>query len=830
LEEHCFAIEVVVHRSECKNKGDSSVKKFGLGFLLITLSVLAGRLESASGATLKTLYSFLNGADGGQPLAALVQGSDSNFYGTTYSGGLVNTGTVFKINTAGSLTTLHSFTGGLDGGKPQAALVQGIDGNFYGTTSAGGLLSSNAGTVFAINSLGTLTTLYRFSGGADGGQPRGALVQGTDTNFYGTAYAGGTNGLGVVFKMTPAGTLTTLWQFNGITDGSKPLAGLVQGPNNNFFGTTFAGGASGLGTVFAITPSGALTTLYSFTGGFDGANPAGGLVLGNNSRFYGTATGGGNGTGAVFQIGMSGGLTPIYNFMGGGDGGFPEAGLILGSDGNFYGTTAAEGAGGGGTVFKITPGGALTVLHSFRGLDGATSVASLVQGTVSNFYGTTLAGGTNNEGTVYTLIQPCTYSLLPTHVTLPATDDTGSFTITAGITNCPWTAISSVDWITVTSSNSGFGDGTVSYSVAANTNTTARVGTISVEGRTLTITQQAEVLGRFLLGTYAGLVNQSGSPSNASSGFISLAVGKTGSFTARLTVGGVRSSFKGTFDSSGNSTNTVTRRSLSSLQIVLQLLDVTNETDEVVGTVSDGVFTSDLVANLAVFSRVTPCPFAGNYTFVLEPADDTDPTVPQGFGFGTLAVSTTGTGQMRGILGDGTKMSASAPVAIDGTWPLYVPLYKNQGSCIASVTIDTNHLLEATANWFKPVSTLDHDYPGGFATSPNLSGARYISPKDGGPSIAGSGTLTLGGGNLESNLVKSVVIAASGSVTASPTGSDKLTLKVNPTTGQFSGSFLNPADGKTTKLSGSLLQNDNSAAGFFPGTNQTGFVTIEPGP
>ncbi len=284
------------------------MKRFGFFFVLIALSVFAGGLERASGDTLKTLHSFQGSPDGGQPLAALIAGSDSNFYGTTFAGGSFNVGAVFKISAAGTLTTLYSFTGNLDGAQPQAALVQGVDGNFYGTTSADGLSSTNAGTVFTINSLGTLTTLYRFTGGSDGGNPRGALVQGTDTNFYGTTFAGGASGLGVVFKMTTAGTLTTLWQFNGITDGSQPVAGLVEGPNSNFFGTTFAGGANGLGTIFTITPSGALTTLYSFTGGTDGANPAGSLVLGSNNRFFGTASTGGNGTGAVFRIGIVGGF------------------------------------------------------------------------------------------------------------------------------------------------------------------------------------------------------------------------------------------------------------------------------------------------------------------------------------------------------------------------------------------------------------------------------------------------------------------------------------------------------------------------------------------
>ena len=810
------------------------MKKLHLIFLLITLSPLVVCPDSTSAATLTTLYSFLGGADGGQPQAALVQGTDSNFYGTTFAGGLNELGAVFTINAEGSLTTLYSFNGnvfgGYDGAQPQAALVQGVDGNLYGTTSAGGLLSSDAGTVFTITPQGTYTTLYRFSGGSDGAQPHGALVQGTDTNFYGTTFAGGTNGMGVVFKITPAGTLRTLWQFSGNPDGANPMAGLVLGTNGIFYGTTYNGGASGTGTVFSITPSGTLTILYAFTGGSDGANPAGSLVLGGNNRFYGTTFGGGAGTGTVFRISTGGGLANVYAFTGGNDGGFPEAGLIMGSDGNFYGTTSTNGAFGAGTVFKITPSGGLTTLHNFSGPDGAAPVASLVQGNVSNFYGTTSAGGANLEGTVFTLLQPCTYTLSASHVTLPATDDTGSFTITADITNCPWTAISSVDWITITSTNSGFGSGTISYSVAANTNGGARVGTISVEGRSFTISQQSEVLGRFLIGTYEGLAMQSSSPSNASSGFINLALGKTGSFAARLTMGGVRSSFKGTFDASGNSTNTVARKGLSSLQVILQLLDVTNETDEIVGTVSDGVFTSDLLANLAVFSRVNPSPWAGDYTFILEPADDTDPTVPQGYGYGTLSISTTGTGQMRGVLGDGTKISSVVPVSGYGTWPLYVSLYKNQGSCVAWVMFATNHTLTATANWFKPAAPVDHDYPDGFTTSPGLTGALYVSPKNGGPSIAGNEQLTLGGGNLQSNLVKSVVITANGGVTVSPAGSDELTLKINPTTGQFSGSFLNPAVGKTTKLGGLFLQTDDSAAGFFLGTNQTGFVIFEPVP
>jgi hypothetical protein len=385
-----------------------------------------------------------------------------------------------------------------------------------------------------------------------------------------------------------------------------------------------------------------------------------------------------------------------------------------------------------------------------------------------------------------------------------------------------------VDWITITSSTNGVGSGTVSYSVTANSSGGARTGTIDVEGKTFTVTQQSLVFGSFLLGTYNGLVFDSNSPSQASSGFISLALNKTGAFAARLTMAGQRSTFKGVFDPSGNATNTVPRKNLSSLNVILHVLTETNETDQIVGTVSDGVFTSDLLADLAVFTRINPCPWAGRYTLVLEPVDNSDPTVPQGFGYGTLNVSTTGSGQMSGVLGDGTKIKGVVPVSGYGTWPLYASLYKNQGSCLGLISFATNDTLSATVNWFKPSGSTDHDYPDGFTTAPTLTGAIYVSPKAGGPSIAGSGQLTLGGGNMQSNLVKSVVITASGDVTVSPTGSDHLTLKINPVTGQFSGDFLNPAVGKTVKLGGLLLQIDNSGAGYFPGTNQTGFVILEP--
>src|SRR5208337_3389753 len=276
------------------------------------------------------------------PQAGLVQGSNGNFYGTTYHGGTNNYGTVFKINTNGGLTSLYSFTGGNDGANPQAGLVQGSDGNFYGTTYQGG--TNNDGAVFKIRTNGGLSSLYSFTGGNNGANPQAGLVQGSDGNFYGTTYQGGTNNYGTVFKINTNGGLTSLYSFTGGNDGANPQAGLVQGSDGNFYGTTYQGGTNNYGTVFKINTNGGLTSLYSFTGGNNGANPQAGLVQGSDGNFYGTTyQGGTNNYGTVFKIRTNGGLSSLYSFSGGNDGANPQAGLVQGSDGNFYGTTYQGG-------------------------------------------------------------------------------------------------------------------------------------------------------------------------------------------------------------------------------------------------------------------------------------------------------------------------------------------------------------------------------------------------------------------------------------------------------------------------------------------------------
>jgi uncharacterized repeat protein (TIGR03803 family) len=374
--------------------------------------------------TFTTLLRF-NFANGGNPHSGLIQGADGNLFGTAFDGGTTEfqVGTVFSITREGRVAGLYSFCPSQAAcpSGPQAGLVQGIDGNFYGTTYSGGT-HENGGTVFKITPNGTLTMLHSFgAGGSDGFRPQSELVQGIDGNFYGTTTLGGTNNEGTVFKITPKGALTTLYSFcpqSGCADGASPEAGVLQGADGNFYGTTFEGGASvscrfGCGTVFKVSPNGALTTLYTFCsqdGCADGTEPVAGLILGADGNFYGTTLeGGANGYGTVFKITPSGALTTLYTFCsqdGCAQGAYPEAGLVQGADGNFYGTTAEGGAGGSclgnigcGTVFEITPGGTLTTLYDFCAHgridcpDGAAPYARLLQATDGDFYGTTSGGG-----------------------------------------------------------------------------------------------------------------------------------------------------------------------------------------------------------------------------------------------------------------------------------------------------------------------------------------------------------------------------------------------------------------------------------------------------
>jgi uncharacterized repeat protein (TIGR03803 family) len=384
--------------------------------------------------TFKTLHNFNNTA-GALPWATMVQGNDGNFYGTTQNGGNpacnLGCGTIFKVTPNGKLTAFKF--DGTNGSQPYAGLVQHPNGAFYGVTTSGGV--SDLGTVFKFTPSGGLTTLYSFS--ADTGySPLGGLVLASDGNFYGTAESGGPSvgqcdpGCGTIFKITPKGKYTTIHNFNGIPDGGGPLATMVQTPVGKLYGTASTlGNAGSYGTVFTITTKGKYTVVHQFNN-TDGAYPFGGLILGADGNLYGqTDLGGASDYGAfgtVYKMTPKGKVTTLHSFEQT-DGDNPISNLVQGTDGNFYGTAAYGGTHAGGTAFKITPTGKFTTLHNFHLKDGADLYAGLVQGTDGTFYGATYGGGSSTAcpygcGTVFSL----SVGLDPFVETLPNSGNVGA--------------------------------------------------------------------------------------------------------------------------------------------------------------------------------------------------------------------------------------------------------------------------------------------------------------------------------------------------------------------------------------------------------------------
>ncbi len=396
------------------NKGWFARISLILSVCVLTATVSAGQI-------LSTLASF-GGSNGEEPLASLVQGTDGNFYGTTEIGGNISCnspngcGTVFRVTPGGALTTLYRFclkSGCPDGDTVVSGLVLGIDGNFYGATNEGG--AHSGGTVFKITPEGKLTTLYNFCalpGCADGEFPYATLIQASNGDFYGTTYYGGANGPydGTIFKITSSGKFSTIYSFCSLSecaDGGEPLGGLVLGIDGNLYGTAHGSGASVYGTVFKLSSTGKLSTLHSFNF-TDGQDPTAALVQASNGKFYGSTFSGG------IQIddcqggcGSLFSITPAGSFatldtLNWSNGFEPYAAMIQATDGKLYGTTASGL--GLGTIFNMTLGGALNTLYIFNGeLNGFSPYGGLTQATNGIFYGTTAGDGFTSDGTVYSL-------------------------------------------------------------------------------------------------------------------------------------------------------------------------------------------------------------------------------------------------------------------------------------------------------------------------------------------------------------------------------------------------------------------------------------------
>ena len=402
-----------------------SDKRCGVHAVFVWLLALVPVLllvRSAAAQTFIELYPFNssgNLADGGWPEAGVTKDASGNLYGTTFFGGtgtgcdiyFDGCGTVFKLDSSGTETVLHSFGGASgalnDGWNPTARVVLDTAGNLYGTTGYGG--AHGHGVVFKVDSAGNETVLYSFAGGRDGARPNAGLVLDTTGNLYGTTQYGGRGcdhqGCGTVFEITPAGEETVLYRFKDGQDGASPLGGVALDSSGNIYGTTWLGGSHGYGTVFLIDSSGNGTVLHSFAGGSDGANPMAAPVLDTAGNLYGTTSAGGSYFGTVYKIDSTGNESILYSFTGGLDGAYPYSHLLMDSSGNLYGTASQGGVSGTGTVFELS-GGSLNVLYGFSGLsDGANPMGGLFTDSTGNLYGTAVQAGTDGWGAVFE-IQP----------------------------------------------------------------------------------------------------------------------------------------------------------------------------------------------------------------------------------------------------------------------------------------------------------------------------------------------------------------------------------------------------------------------------------------
>jgi len=349
----------------------------------------------ASAQTYTPLYTYPVGAgsySGILPYGQMSQGRDGKFYSTVQNSGVTDRGTAYSMTTAGQFTGLHDFcllAGCTDGSYPDGGLILGADGNLWGTTTSGG--TSNEGTVFKMTPAGNATILWSFNArNSEQGYPYHPVLLAQDGNYWGTDPGVYSGTYGVLYKITPAGALTA-FPFN-YTNGANPNIP-TQGTDGNFYGIARGGGAHGFGTVYKATPSGVITVLHDFAAGvLDGNLPVGTLVQGNDGNFYGmTYAGGASNLGTIFKISKTGNFSLLYSFKGWGfgDGALPYTGLILGTDGNFYGSTANGGTKNAGALFKFTPSGTITTLYSFCAVtcsDGYYPEVPLVQHTNGKIY------------------------------------------------------------------------------------------------------------------------------------------------------------------------------------------------------------------------------------------------------------------------------------------------------------------------------------------------------------------------------------------------------------------------------------------------------------
>jgi len=394
--------------------------------ILVVCAAIA-LLETAAWAasTTKVIYSFAGGTDGEYTDTELVMDGAGNLYGTSVQGGTYASGTVFQVTPGGVHTVLYNFTGGADGGEPYKGVTLDTEGNLYGTavTGGGGSCEGGCGVVFKLTNSGgvwTQTVIHAFAG-ADGSGPGSPVSIDKHGNVFGTTPTGGKYGMGVIYALQPIGgswKFRVVHAFTGGTDGAGGSAGrlLIDG-RGNLYGVCTVGGVNALGTVYEVSLVNGqvkFSTLYAFNLPPDGAWPYSELAFDRLGNLYGTTFyGGANGMGTVYKLTRGNGTwteSVLYSFQGGPDGANPISGLVADASGHLYGTTSVDGASCGcGTIFRMTRGssGNWTERPAYR-FPGHPNPGTAYNGMVSDgaghFYGATVNGGTADDGAIYEFI------------------------------------------------------------------------------------------------------------------------------------------------------------------------------------------------------------------------------------------------------------------------------------------------------------------------------------------------------------------------------------------------------------------------------------------
>ncbi|MGD0812955.1 MAG: choice-of-anchor tandem repeat GloVer-containing protein [Verrucomicrobiota bacterium] len=705
------------------------------------------------------------------PCGSLAAGLDGNIYGTTSEGGASNLGIAFKVTPAGELAILADFTGN-NGGNPQSGLVAAADGNFYGATSLGGRF--DLGTLFRMSPEGIITTLHSFDGkdgaypgnlvqGEDGNfygttfstvfkmtssgsfktlvQPRGsgttALIHATDGNLYGTTSVGGDFGGGTAYKYSPSGLFTMLDSFGETTNvGIVPGAAFLEGRNGEFYGTTTGGGAGYGGTIFRTTPAGRLTTLVSFNQNpmlaQNGSEPSS-LIQGADGFFYGTTSMGGapqgmpnySDFGTVFKMTPKGVLTTLASFDG--TNGANPRDLIRGHDGNYYGITMSMTVGAGSaTVFKITPAGDLTTLFYFGGTNGNIPY-NFLQGKDGNFYGTTGGNGSNIGATIFQLTPTGTLT------NLAQFDATNGF-YPAGLAEGPdGNLYCAMAFDGSTNLNQGAifritPSGNILRLAAFNGADGSNPVTLLPlpGGRLYGATYSGGRYGGgtlFALGaaSFEGLFYEATNINPKSSGFFRLTVSPDLRFTGTFKINGRHHPISGAFDAASFSAPvTIRRDGLPKLTAHLQL---STTGDAITGSVSDGTWTAQLNGESNTnYDAAYPAPQTGAYSFTLSDSGN-GISSPGNGSKGHVTVAADGAIALSGVLSDSSVIGQGAFVATEGQWPFYVSLYHGKGSLIGWMTFTNQPAngFNGTVVWSK-VAGAGRPYPKGFTNAVAIEG------------------------------------------------------------------------------------------------------------